>query len=174
VWKVFEAYGFRQAADSKKKKGKGHTFDGPVPNPCFELTAREQFLRGEPRPGRLLPTGELKCYPVNVLAKQIRASSQVGYLHEDNKVKLEAMDDREMVRGALSAGGLNVGEGFFFSFCADLLEPTGNSWHCRICKECFGWRVWHCKGCNKCRYGCSIPCQKCTPRQYANRMKEYS
>jgi len=121
-----------------------------------------------------LPTGELKCYPVNVLAKQIRASSQVGYLHEDNKVKLEAMDDREMVRGALSAGGLNVGEGFFFSFCADRLEPTGNSWHCRICKECFGWRVWHCKGCNKCRYGCSIPCQKCTPRQYANRMKEYS
>jgi len=44
-------------------------------------------------------------------------------------------------------------EYYFYSFCWNEVEQSGNTWHCKICKGCRDWREWHCPNCNKCTYG---------------------
>lgn len=165
VWKILGAYGFRRKADSL-------SFDGPTPDPCFEMTARKCCRGGKPIADLVAPNGEIMDSSVPILAQKIRSSHHIGYLKAETKAMLDRMEDSTLVRDALSTEGLELEyESYMFSFCRDDLDSTSHTWHCRICKECMDWREWHCRGCNKCQYGASIPCANCSPTQYARRME---
>lgn len=163
VWKILMAYGFQ-----KRSSADGNDDDAGdlLPNACFECYAREQCRRGLALPGQVLPSGEITGWTVSSLAQKIRSSHQIGYLDAKYKKEIVDMADADLVRDALSCKGLDVSEGYFYSFCRGDLEQGGCTWHCRICRQCQDWREWHCKGCNKCQYGVSIPCSKCSPREY--------
>ena len=53
------------------------------------------------------------------------------------------------------------GEGYWYSFCWDMVVQEGDTWHCEDCHECRDWREWHCEVCNRCTYGVSFPCEYC-------------
>ena len=134
-----------------------------VPHPCFEMHLR----KAASKPGRILPDGEMRDWPISGLAHEVRTSHRAEYMEADDL----ARDDAEIVRRALSVDGL--GDGFFYSFCRQNLEQTSHTWHCRKCRACQDWREWHCKTCNKCTYGVTIPCEKCMPAAYARRMDQF-
>lgn len=152
---VLAAYGFNRSANTESKEA----FEGANPHSCFECYVRKHSSRaGE--------NGELPKYSVADLAHKIRSSHETNYLTDENKARIEAMDDHALVKEALSEDNIGKHTGLYFSFCRGDLEK--NSWHCRTCQRCADWREWHCKGCNKCQYGMSIPCQKCSPKEYAH------
>lgn len=90
VWQILAAYGFRKITDTKGKS----SFDGPIPNPCFELVVRDCCTRdGKPDPQFVKPNGELMENTVAEMARRIRSSHQIDYLEDAEKQSLQQMDD---------------------------------------------------------------------------------
>lgn len=157
VLKTLKAYGFVASTDTKSKKA----FDGGFePSVCFECYVRKHV-------GLAHENGELPGKSIGDLAFNIRKSHLLGYENEATNTRIDGLEDRDLVKEALSAKGI-TDTGLFYSFCRDDLEEFHRMWHCRICRVCVSWHDWHCKGCNKCQYGESIPCEKCKPNEFAS------
>lgn len=163
VWKTLKYYGFVPATSSQRSSSS--VFEGGIhPHPCFE-----SFVRKNVETKRVSDdTGEILHYSIEDLANEIRKSHQIDYLEGTQQSLIKNMAGSKLVKQALSTVGIQDHVGLFYSFCRNDLEQDNCTWHCKVCKECKDWRDWHCKGCNKCQYGASIPCSKCSPREYAS------
>ena len=160
VWNTLNAYGFQRTSDNMFE-------DEVIPDACFEYFVRQQVKDSD----NILDSGEIAGYEIADLANRIRSSHQMDdNLDGPERTRIRSMNDTDLVKQALSTGGID-GHELYYSFCRKEVEQTMCTWHCRICKECKDWRDWHCKGCNKCQYGASIPCEKCSPREFASWQK---
>jgi hypothetical protein len=153
VWKILAAYGFNRNTDTSSNE----EFEGVKPHACFEYYVRKRKSRAD-------ENSELPKYRIADLAQNI--SHLIDYLRDEEKARIERLDDRALVKEALSVNKFGMYTGLYFSFCRGDVEDSG--WHCRICKQCTDWRSWHCKGCKKCQYGVSIPCEECSPKEFAH------
>lgn len=124
VWKTLVAYGFRRTPNNSLK--------GPsIPHPCFEYFVRQKVKN----PANILVNGEIVSGCISDLARSIRTSRHIGCLGSGVKEVIANMDDDDLVKEALSVGGINNTD-LYYSFCRGGLEEIGQSWHCRICKSC--------------------------------------
>jgi hypothetical protein len=178
VWKILTAYGFCRILDTKGRSsfGKNNNNNSPIPNACFEYTAREECYKGKPRKGRVSSSGEMYKWTIARIAQEIRLS--LIDRNQEVQKELRKMDDATMVRDALSTRGLELQlgnrESYFYSFCSGRLENASQFWHCRICRQCaIRQHSWHCKGCNECQNSSkSIPCQTCYPNDILGVLEE--
>ena len=161
VWRTLQAYGFRQSSDK-------NSFKGSKPSACFENFVRDRVKKTK----NVLDNGQLVGFSIQSLLAKIRSSHRLNYLDDPTRKAIEEEEGVELVKLALSDDNIDKSNVYytdlFYSFCSGDLEQENCTWHCKICKECMGWRHWHCKGCNKCQYGASIPCSSCTPREFAS------